>query len=75
MSDSSFSLLERIRHVFSFQNVRPYEVKFFVEYIRLDLQFGFRFELDSDLSLIVERTIEAAIIQIYFHIDSSYLIH
>lgn len=65
--DSVFPLRKRILRVFEIQNIRPCKFDVPGSDSILDIQLRFGFQPDPDLRLIVEGSIEAAVVQINFH--------
>ena len=58
---------ERVRSVLKVEHVGPHQVKFSIGHLLLDRQLGFRLQTDSDLSLVVEGSIDTAVAQIDPH--------
>jgi hypothetical protein len=58
---------KRIGAIFKIKDIRPCQLNLSGQYFGLDKQFSLRLNPYSNLTLIVMRTIKAAIIQIYSH--------
>lgn len=62
--DDLASLWKRIRLILKIENVRPRQFQLSQSHSPLNVKLGFSFQPNSKLGLIIERTIEAAVVEI-----------